>query len=72
MMLQIVSLSLQVSTLRVIVWLTGSIERGGPACGKRLHDVALGNDADEPAVGAKNERRADALFGEKLYGVAQG
>ena len=41
------------------------VEHGSAALGKRAHDVAFGDDADEPAVGAEDERRADAPLGEK-------
>ena len=71
MMLETVSLSLQVSTLRVMVWLTGSSSALSAALGKRAYDVALGDDAGEAAVGAKDERRADTLLGEEIARVCQ-
>ena len=34
--------------------------------GKLLHDVALRHDADDAAVGAGDNQRADLAFGQKL------
>src|SRR5579863_8824078 len=69
MMLPMVSLSLHVSTLRVIVWLTGS--SSAAARRQRLHNIAFRYDADEAPVGAEDENGADALFRKQLCGSRQ-
>ena len=54
--------------MRVIVRLTGSVERASAAFGERAHDIAFGENAGDAAVGAKDEHRADTLFGEQRDG----
>ena len=56
MMLETVSLSVQVETLRVIAPAHRLVERRGAAFGERTHNVAFGEDADNAAVGAEDEQ----------------
>ena len=39
--------------------------------GERAHDVALRQDADDAAIGARDDHRADAVRGQQLHGVGQ-
>ena len=39
--------------------------------GERAHDVALGQDAGDAAIGPRHYDGADAPFGEELCGVRQ-
>ena len=41
------------------------VERGGATFAQRTHDVALRDDADNAAIHAQNQRRADTPFGEQ-------
>ena len=61
MMLETVSPSVQVETLARHDPAHRLVERGGAALGERAHDVAFGEDADDAAVHAEDERRADTL-----------
>src|SRR5580704_4557504 len=53
---------------RLTHWLS---ERSSTSLGKGANDVALRDQTDDAVLGAKNERRPNRLFGQKLHSIGE-
>src|SRR6202050_1705380 len=53
---------------RLTHWLS---QCGSAPLGKRANDIALRDQTGDAVLGAKNERRANPLFGQKLHNIGK-
>ncbi len=67
MMSPMVSDRVQVATVRVITFDSGSSSTPGATLRQRAHDVAFRHDADHAMIGAEHQQRTDSLLGEPMH-----